>query len=71
LTACSGGAVVRVDQAVEDRLPPDGAEVSKIGNRPRGRGFDIRRSLASGLMRTVIVIMLNVFGEDLGQIASR
>jgi hypothetical protein len=35
--------VILVDQAAEDRLPLDRADVSKIGDRPRDRGFDIRR----------------------------
>lgn len=45
--------MVLADQAAEDWLPLDGAEVSKIGNRSRDRGFDIRRSLASRLMWTM------------------
>jgi hypothetical protein len=58
---------ILIDQAVEDRLPPDGANVSQVSDRPRDRGFDGGRSLTAGLMRTVIVILPGVFGEDLGQ----
>jgi hypothetical protein len=39
-------------------LPSDGAEVSKADDRPRDRSFDGRRSLLSGLMRTMIIIVL-------------
>jgi hypothetical protein len=60
--------VVLVDQAVEDRLPPDGAEVSQVGDRPRDRGFDGGRSLTAGLMRTMIVIVRGVFGDGFGQV---
>jgi hypothetical protein len=41
--------MVLADPAAEDQLPLDRAEVNKIVNRSRDRGFDIRRSLASRL----------------------
>ena len=59
--------MVLADQAIEDRLPPDGADVSEVGDRRRDRGFDSGRSLTAGLMWTIIVIVLGVFGKDLGQ----
>lgn len=62
--------MVLVDQAVEDRLPPDGADVGQIGDRPRDRGRGLGRSLTAGLMRTMNVIVRGVFGEDLGQLLS-
>jgi hypothetical protein len=49
--------MVLVDQAVEDRLPPNGAETSEVGDRSRGRGFDGGWPLIAGLMRAVIVIV--------------
>lgn len=33
----------------------------------RGCGFDRRRSLTSGLVRAVLVIVVGVLGENLGQ----
>ena len=60
--------MVRVDQAVEDRSSLDGAEVIQVGDRPRDRGFDDGRSLTSGLMRAMLVVVVGVFGEDLGQV---
>jgi hypothetical protein len=52
---------------IENRSPLDGAKVSQVGDRLRDRGSDGGRSLLTGLMRTVIVIVLGAFGEDLGQ----
>ena len=48
-------------------MSPDGTDVSQVGDRPDGRGLDGGRSLTAGLMWTVIVIVLGIFGEDLGQ----
>jgi len=66
LAAGSRGAVVLVDQAVEDRSSLDGVEVSQVGDRPRDRGFDDGRSLTAGLVRAMLVVVPGVFGEDLG-----
>jgi hypothetical protein len=51
-------AAVVVDQAVEDRLSLDGAEVSRVGDR----GFDDWRSLTMARVWAMLVIVLGVFG---------
>ena len=48
-------------------MSPNGTEVGEVDDRPNGRGFDRRRSLTSGLVRAVLVIVLGVLGENLRQ----
>src|SRR5258705_8256008 len=42
-------------------------EVGEIGDRPGAGRFDHRWSLVPGLVREVLIIVLGVLGEDLGE----
>jgi hypothetical protein len=59
--------VVLVDQAVEDRSSLNGAEIGQVSDWPRDSSFNDGRSLTAGLVREMLVMVLGVFGEDLGQ----
>jgi hypothetical protein len=61
--------VILIDQAAEDGLAPDRADIGEVGDWPRGHCFDRRRSLISGLMRAMIIVVPGVLSEDLQQMS--